>query len=102
MEISIKTRLNPTDQHKVDDFVKAFKNLPSDIRIQLSLDNGENWLLDQVSVRTEKILLDCLQAETKESHNNCLYCHATALGQTVFTHTREITDVIKEYVKKYE
>ncbi|MCY7948350.1 hypothetical protein P8891_12030 [Bacillus atrophaeus] len=102
MNISIKTRLNPTDQYRVDDFINAYKNLPSEIRIQLSLDNGDSWLLDQVPVKTDKILLDFLQEEIKNNNSNCLYYHATALGQTVFHNTREITDVIKEYVKKYE
>ncbi|WP_340191455.1 hypothetical protein [Bacillus amyloliquefaciens] len=102
MKISIKTRLNPTDQYKVDNFINAFKNLPPEIRIQLSMDNGNSWLLEQVSVKTEKILLDCLQEEIKNSNKNCLYCHATALGQTLFHNTHDITDVIKECVKKYE
>ncbi|MED4817650.1 hypothetical protein [Bacillus atrophaeus] len=102
MKISIKARLNPTDQYRVDDFINAYKNLPSEIRIQLSLDNGDSWLLDQVPVKTDKILLDFLQAEIKNTENNPLYCHATALGQNVFHNTREITDVIKEHVKKYE
>ncbi|MCY8934464.1 hypothetical protein MOE21_17950 [Bacillus atrophaeus] len=57
MKIPIKTRLNPTDQYKVDDFINAFKNLPSEIRIQLSLDNGDSWVLDQVPVKTKKSFL---------------------------------------------
>ncbi|OAZ62893.1 hypothetical protein SRCM100169_02116 [Bacillus siamensis] len=102
MKISIKTRLNPTDQYKVDDFINAFKNLPPEIRIQLSMDNGNSWLLEQVSVKTERILLDCLQEEIKNIDTHPLYCHATSLGQTVFHNTHEIADVFKEYVKKYE
>ncbi|ASZ03859.1 MULTISPECIES: hypothetical protein [Bacillus] len=100
MKISIKTRLNPTDQYKVDDFINAFKNLPPEIRIQLSMDNGNSWLLEQVSVKTERILLDCLQEEIKNIDNHPLYSHATSLGQTVFHNTHEIVDVVKEYVKK--
>ncbi|WP_332274907.1 hypothetical protein [Bacillus velezensis] len=46
---------------------------------------------------------DILNGKEKMSnHNNCLYCHATALGQTVFLNTHDIADVIKEYVKEYE
>ncbi|MER2456336.1 hypothetical protein ABS751_00185 [Bacillus subtilis] len=109
MTISLKARVNPEHQKRLDKFIEAFNQLPDKLKIQLSLDGGKSWLTDAM-VNTKKILHDTAFKEPiqiKDLSTIVLHRHpagvgipsiftqADTLGRSLSAKIDEVNDLIK-------